>query len=77
MTKLINAMTGTDMWVDDSRVEEYLNLGHKRPGKAAKARETKPSKKADASEAVQPQEAAALEDARPQETAAPESEVGE
>lgn len=66
MTKLINAMTGTDMWVDDSRVEEYLKLGHKRPGKAEKAREAKPSKQADASEAAQPQE-----------TAAPESEVGE
>ena len=66
MTKLINAMTGTDMWVDDSRVDEYLKLGHKRPGKAAKAGKTEPSKKADASEAVQPQE-----------TAAPESGVGE
>lgn len=72
MTKLINAMTGTDMWVDDSRVEEYLNLGHKRPGKAAKAEKAKPSKQADASEVAQPQEAA-----QPQETTAPESEVGE
>lgn len=77
MTKLINAMTGTDMWVDDSRVEEYLKLGHKRPGKATKAKKAKPSKETDTSEAVQPQEAAALEDARPQETAAPESKVGE
>ena len=77
MTKLINAMTGTEMWVDDSRVEEYLKLGHKRPGTATKAEKAKPSKKADASEDARPQEAAVPEDAQPQETAAPESEVDE
>lgn len=31
MVKLINAVTGTDMWIEDSRVEEYLKLGHERP----------------------------------------------
>lgn len=66
MTKLINAMTGTEMWVDDSRVEEYLKLGHKRPGKTAKAGKAKSSQKA-----------AASEDARPQEAAVPENKAGE
>lgn len=28
-TKFINKITGTDMWVDDSRVEEYRKLGFK------------------------------------------------
>ena len=28
-TKFINKITGTDMWVDDSRVEEYQKLGFK------------------------------------------------
>ena len=27
--KFINKITGTDMWVDDSRVEEYQKLGFK------------------------------------------------
>ncbi len=29
MIKLINKITGTDMWVADSRVAEYLARGHK------------------------------------------------
>ena len=28
MIKLINRMTGTAMWVADSRLEEYLAKGH-------------------------------------------------
>lgn len=29
MIKLINAVTGGEMWVHESRVEEYLRAGHK------------------------------------------------
>lgn len=28
MIKLINRMTGTEMWVADERLEEYLAKGH-------------------------------------------------
>lgn len=69
MVKLINAMTGTEMWVEDSRVEEYLKLGHKKPkeGKGkAKAEKDKPLPEANSPEGKQPQEADA-----------PESEPGE
>lgn len=29
MVKLINAVTGGEMWVHESRVDEYLAQGHK------------------------------------------------
>lgn len=29
MVKMIHALTGTDMWVHETRVEEYLARGHK------------------------------------------------
>ena len=29
MVKLINAVTGGEMWVHESRVDEYLARGHK------------------------------------------------
>ena len=29
MIKLINKLTGGDMWVADNRVDEYLEAGHK------------------------------------------------
>lgn len=29
MVKLINAVTGSEMWVHESRVAEYLAAGHK------------------------------------------------
>lgn len=29
MTKLINAFTGTEMWVADERQDEYIAAGHK------------------------------------------------
>lgn len=29
MIKLINKTTGTPMWVDESRKDEYLGAGHK------------------------------------------------
>ena len=28
MVKMINKLTGTEMWVDESRVMEYKALGH-------------------------------------------------
>ena len=31
MVKLINWLTGTDMYVAEDRVEEYLKAGHKMP----------------------------------------------
>lgn len=30
MVKMINKITGTEMWVDDERVEEYRAFGHRR-----------------------------------------------
>lgn len=29
MVRLINAVTGSDMWVHEDRLEEYLKSGHK------------------------------------------------
>ena len=29
MVKFINSMTGTEMWVHETRVEEYIRRGHK------------------------------------------------
>ena len=29
MVKLINALTGGEMWVHETRVDEYLDRGHK------------------------------------------------
>lgn len=29
MIRMINRVTGGDMWVSDERVEEYLRAGHK------------------------------------------------
>lgn len=29
MIRLVNAVTGTDMWVSEKRVEEYISKGHK------------------------------------------------
>lgn len=30
MVKFINRITGTEMWVHESREQEYINAGHKR-----------------------------------------------
>lgn len=35
MRRLINKLTGGDMWVDESRVDEYLAAGHKLAAKPA------------------------------------------
>ncbi|MBR2697201.1 MAG: hypothetical protein IKE76_01285 [Clostridia bacterium] len=29
MVKLINAVTGSEMWVHEARLDEYLEAGHK------------------------------------------------
>lgn len=29
MVKLINAVTGSEMWVHETRLDEYLEAGHK------------------------------------------------
>ena len=42
MRRLINRMTGGDMWVHESRVDEYLAAGH------ALAATPEPAKKAEA-----------------------------
>lgn len=44
MTQFVNRFTGTEMWVADNRVEEYLAAGHKL---AAKETAEKPEKKPD------------------------------
>lgn len=40
MIKLINRVTGTEMWVADDRLKKYLAAGHKPAGEA----ETEPTK---------------------------------
>ena len=48
MVKLINALTGSEMYVADERVDEYLARGHRLPGPVEKAPENKePAKAAD------------------------------
>lgn len=51
MIKFINALTGTDMWVADDRVEEYKAAGHKpavipaeKPAKKEPAKKTSKKK---------------------------------
>ena len=39
MVKLINWLTGTDMYVAEDRVDEYLKAGHKMPKVEAKKEE--------------------------------------
>lgn len=46
MVKMINALTGSDMWVHESRLDEYLAKGHKiapppPPPKPKRTRKTK------------------------------------
>lgn len=37
MVRLINALTGSEMWVHETRVAEYLARGHRVPDKPAEA----------------------------------------
>ena len=41
MIKLINRLTGTEMWVADDRLNEYLAAGHKLAVKPAEKPEVK------------------------------------
>jgi len=48
MIEFINRLTGTRMWVDEKRVEEYKAAGHKlatKPEKPASVPRKKPAKK--------------------------------
>ncbi len=47
MIKFINKVTGTEMWVADSRVEEYLAAGHELAAvPSEKPTESKPKRRA-------------------------------
>lgn len=45
MTKFINKLTGSEMWVADDRVEEYKAAGHKPAAEDAEKPKKKPAKK--------------------------------
>ena len=45
MIKLINKITGTEMWVADDRVDKYLAAGHKLAVKPVKPARKKPADK--------------------------------
>lgn len=44
MVEFINAVTGTQMWVAESRVDEYKAAGHKPVADSEKPAEEKPKK---------------------------------
>ena len=44
MVKLINWLTGTDMYVAEDRVDEYLKAGHKMPSSKVEAKKETPVK---------------------------------
>lgn len=44
MVRFINRVTGGDMWVHESRVDEYKAAGHKPAAEAQKPVEKKPRK---------------------------------
>ena len=44
MVKLINWLTGADMYVAEDRVDEYLKAGHKMPCNKVEAQNEKPAK---------------------------------
>ncbi len=46
MIKMINKLTGTEMFVDESRLEEYLAAGHKEVKSSAPKKEAAAPKKA-------------------------------
>ena len=47
MIKLVNKITGTEMWVADNRVEEYLAAGHKLAAEYVEKPAKKPVKKSE------------------------------
>jgi len=42
VVKLINKFTGSPMWVAESRLEEYLAVGHQKPSAKAAPKAEKP-----------------------------------
>ena len=46
MVKMINSLLGTEMWVAEERVDEYISAGHKLADTAPKTTEEKPKSKA-------------------------------
>lgn len=50
MTRLISAWTGTEMWVADDRVDEYLGMGHTLPQETTKKPIEEPVKKVETKE---------------------------
>lgn len=50
MTRLISAWTGTEMWVADDRVDEYLGMGHTLPQETTKKPIEEPAKKVEKEE---------------------------
>lgn len=69
MIKLINKLTGTDMWVDESRAEKYIAAGHK---PAAPASVEEATQEEPAEEAAEEQEEEAAEEPEEAEAAKPE-----
>ena len=45
MIRMINAITGSTMWVHESRLDEYTAAGHKLAASDAKPAEEKPKSK--------------------------------
>ena len=41
MVKFINKLTGSEMWVHESRVEEYKAAGHKPAAEPVKSKKSK------------------------------------
>lgn len=58
MIKMINALTGGDMWVADNRVNEYKAAGHKLAAEnAEKPKKAEPEKVEEPAKAIEPEEA--------------------
>lgn len=54
MVEFKNAYTGTQMWVADDRVDEYLAAGHKLAANDKKVDAEKPAEKKPATKAKKP-----------------------
>jgi hypothetical protein len=56
MVKLINALTGGEMWVHETRLDEYLAAGHKPAAEPAGASESDTAKPKPKTKAKKPKE---------------------
>ena len=57
MVKLINALTGSEMWVHETRLDEYLAAGHKPAAEPAGVSESNtPAKPKPKTKAKKPKE---------------------